>query len=801
MRKTKRTSGLVQLARLALCSCLIALQAGCIGQHEQQSLTAKRKLLRTARTSMVPVRVYFKRDIPNETDSPEEASVQDRFARQMIERKMSLDLGGVVLDDRGHVLVADPEMDPAIIDHIEVIGPDNRIRTARRLTIVRKMDGAILEVDDPTGLEPVSFTRSEQLDELLEKDHRASDSKPLPGLHLVTIHRTGHEWRVAVSGLSPSYLHDSKDAYPADFAGSTDAGESSQFGRSDTVGTTPGLIADKDGNILGVTMRGRVDLHQQSRMWRGQDLLDAVTEDLDFQRFMESHKSLQSQYADIYHQVKIYYRQPGEGEYGVVSEPERIVYGLALDETHILVPAEMSRREAKQIESIEVTLTDQGDTADPNASDSTGPADDSDDPRTSSAELVGVFRDFSAFLIEAEEADLNPRLDLDDFGQVREVEPFYTIRARRRFGQKDLKVWYARCLQEGKGYGDEFYLRPSSQVVSGSLLLDLDQRPAGFYLRQRLPAEEQHAMEGSGSDYLYGLGRSGFADSVQGIKRIFHLSEIAPVLKNPSGAIDPNIRTMTKAQARRRMWLGVEYVPVNSEVVKRVGLERLTKDGTVGFMVTSVYEGSPAEAVGIQPGDVLLRIRDLTREYPTELRTALGGAGRDGYGYGSFGGSPSGGAQIWKSRQNFLTEFLAAIGRDKPIEVTFCSRRPPDGWVEITDTVDVQMASLDYDSAERFRDRKIGLTVRDLTYEVRKALRMAPEDPGVVVSKIEEGLPAAVARISEGELLTRIDSRDIKSLDDFKNMIQAARDNGADTVKVEILRLGKTRVADLSLSD
>ena len=303
MRKTKRTSGLVQLARLALCSCLIALQAGCIGQHEQQSLTAKRKLLRTARTSMVPVRVYFKRDIPNETDSPEEASVQDRFARQMIERKMSLDLGGVVLDDRGHVLVADPEMDPAIIDHIEVIGPDNRIRTARRLTIVRKMDGAILEVDDPTGLEPVSFTRSEQLDELLEKDHRASDSKPLPGLHLVTIHRTGHEWRVAVSGLSPSYLHDSKDAYPADFAGSTDAGESSQFGRSDTVGTTPGLIADKDGNILGVTMRGRVDLHQQSRMWRGQDLLDAVTEDLDFQRFMESHKSLQSQYADIYHQV------------------------------------------------------------------------------------------------------------------------------------------------------------------------------------------------------------------------------------------------------------------------------------------------------------------------------------------------------------------------------------------------------------------------------------------------------------------------------------------------------------------
>ena len=32
-------------------------------------------------------------------------------------------------------------------------------------------------------------------------------------------------------------------------------------------------------------------------------------------------------------------------------------------------------------------------------------------------------------------------------------------------------------------------------------------------------------------------------------------------------------------------------------------------------------------------------------------------------------------------------------------------------------------------------------------------------------------------------------------------MIQDARDSGAEIVKVEILRLGKTRVADLSLSD
>ena len=65
----------------------------------------------------------------------------------------------------------------------------------------------------------------------------------------------------------------------------------------------------------------------------------------------------------------------------------------------------------------------------------------------------------------------------------------------------------------------------------------------------------------------------------------------------------------------------------------------------------------------------------------------------------------------------------------------------------------------------------------------------------------EEGTPAAVAKIEEGELITRINSAEVFSVDDFENKINSARQTKADTVKVEIVRLGKTRVADLSLSD
>ncbi len=282
--------------------------------------------------------------------------------------------------------------------------------------------------------------------------------------------------------------------------------------------------------------------------------------------------------------------------------------------------------------------------------------------------------------------------------------------------------------------------------------------------------------------------------------RIFGIDEIAPALRQPDDAFDPNIRPMTKAQAKRRMWLGIEYVGLNRKLAKRVDLEPLTKDGSVGFVVSAVYQGSPAADMGIRPGDVLLSIKDTSRKYPTdkyptELRSSLAAGSRGRYGFTATG------AKVWRSRQNFLTEFLAAIGQNRPIEVSFCSRRGADGWKLFTKTVKVQQAPLDYDSAKKYRDRPIGLTVRDLTYEVRQALKMSPDAPGVVVSKIEEGTPAAVAKISEGELITRINSVEVTSVDDFEDKITAARETELDTVKIEILRLGKTRVADLSLSE
>ncbi len=798
MKKTSRASKKTSVALLTFClllASLLPLVSGCLGLKPNKSTLASRRVLEGVRTSMVRVHIYFKRDIANEFGPGQQGvSFQERLARRMVERKMSLDLGGIVLDEQGHIIIADPETEIRFIDRIEVIAQDGRIRQASLLTILKKMDAAILEVSDSLGLKPIKFTRSDQLEQLISSGSPQDPlKKPLPLLQILSIYRAGREWHVRRGPLAGSFRYDSDDQRPEYFLGSASGGASAEFSGTGTMGTTPSVIADRDGNFIGLTMRGIVDLKQKHRIWRGQDILEAMSKDLNADEFRGSRQALKEEYSQIYHQVKIYYRQPAEDDYGSMALPERIVYGLAIDPTTLLIPLEISRREAKQIESIEVTLNGQDELSGASDSQPTE-ATLSEQAQTCSAELIGAYRDFAAFIVRVKDARFAKWVDLDRTGRISRVVPVQTVYARRRFGRKDINVWYARCLREIKGYDNAMQLESSLPIFPGSLLLDLDGRLAGFYLRQKLPAEEQRIMERMGTEY-YSLSQQGYAPSGSGLMRIFRIAEIAPALRNPAQALDSNIRAMTKAQAKRRMWLGVEYVPLDRELAKRVNLEPLTKDGSIGFRVSAVYQGSPAVQMGIQLGDVLLRIKDRAREYPTELRTSLAGGSRGGY------GRDRGGARVWRSRRNFLTEFLSAIGQGSTIEVSFCSPRRSNQWTLFSKTVEVQQAPLDYDSAKKYRDRTIGLTVRDLTYEVRQALKMSTDAPGVVVSKIEEGTPAAVAKINEGELITRVDSNEVTSVDDFKDRIAAARQSDRDSIKVEIVRLGKTRVADLSLSD
>ena len=66
MKKTEPGMAKSLLAKLMAYTASVALSgmmAGCAGLGESKSALAKRRVLQQVRSSMVPVRIYFKRDI------------------------------------------------------------------------------------------------------------------------------------------------------------------------------------------------------------------------------------------------------------------------------------------------------------------------------------------------------------------------------------------------------------------------------------------------------------------------------------------------------------------------------------------------------------------------------------------------------------------------------------------------------------------------------------------------------------------------------------------------------------------
>ena len=101
---------------------------------------------------------------------------------------------------------------------------------------------------------------------------------------------------------------------------------------------------------------------------------------------------------------------------------------------------------------------------------------------------------------------------------------------------------------------------------------------------------------------------------------------------------------------------------------------------------------------------------------------------------------------------------------------------------------------------KKYKNKDVGLTVKDVTYEVRVGLRLNKAKKAVVVSKIESGSPAQVAKIQPFELITAVDGRPVVSAEEFGNRVKAALKAKKKALRLTVDRLGQTRLADLELT-
>jgi len=188
---------------------------------------------------------------------------------------------------------------------------------------------------------------------------------------------------------------------------------------------------------------------------------------------------------------------------------------------------------------------------------------------------------------------------------------------------------------------------------------------------------------------------------------------------------------------RGRIGIGIQ--DLNATLAKSFGLER-----PQGALVSAVEPGGPAEKAGVKPGDVIL----------------------------SYNGKPI-------DNSNQLPPLVAATkpGTKATMELWRDGKKQSLN-VAIAELKEDQVAKAKQGGGDTDRGGKLGLAVRSLSPEERKALG-APQ--GVVVEQV--GGPAARAGIQPGDVITAVNGTPIKSPDDLRRQVEKAKGSVALLVR------------------
>ena len=108
----------------------------------------------------------------------------------------------------------------------------------------------------------------------------------------------------------------------------------------------------------------------------------------------------------------------------------------------------------------------------------------------------------------------------------------------------------------------------------------------------------------------------------------------------------------------------------------------------------------------------------------------------------------------------------------------------------------LEQAPVHYRTAKRIRNRTLGLVAADLTFEVRAYLKLGEDAPGVVITKMQDGSPAAVAGLRPFEVITSVNGENVLSARNFAEMIRGKKD-----LTFSVRRLDATRIVRMQIKN
>jgi serine protease Do len=218
-------------------------------------------------------------------------------------------------------------------------------------------------------------------------------------------------------------------------------------------------------------------------------------------------------------------------------------------------------------------------------------------------------------------------------------------------------------------------------------------------------------------------------------------------------AILPQLEKSGKVQ---RGMLGVRIGPVDQDIERAFKLPSME-----GAFVESVDSGKPAERAGVRPGDAIVQVDNVPVREPRDL-------------------------------------------------INYVSSRPPGQSVRLTvvrngqrQTLTATLAPLTVaenasDAPSAASDRpgrqeRLGISVTNLTPEIRQELNVPAGIAGVVVADVRDGSPAGDQGMSPGDVITETNGAKVSSTEDFRSVM--AKVGKGDYVRLYVRRFSPQEVS------
>ncbi len=504
------------------------------------------------------------------------------------------------------------------------------------------------------------------------------------------------------------------------------------------------LIVDADGEPVGITLTG--ELTPDNR-WKGDPLAGGwISRDELSDRQAELEERIA---AGLVH-VSLHFRSPqpapGQQHHQMVHRAmhfggslqtvqegatEHHAIGVVLDQNRVLVLAGLSHTLTARLERIRILLADGS---------------------RVSATFAGSLRDYQALVVTPEQP-LEGAL-VRDTNPIRSHRNRLLLGADVRFGPSD------RTVHIGPMRLTSFVEGPRNQIMP-----ELVNAPQSYFL---FADGQLVVMPIQRRDRLAGLPgqRSYRSSSVQYYPLVYWASRLGDLPE----ALDPGNRPLAPEEEQQVAWIGVELQPMDYDLALAHQVLHQTENGQFGAVVTHVYEGSPAHVQGIQVGDVFLRLHAENIPAPVQIRIPAHAAMRNTFQWEMLDRMPQQYLDQlpppWPDAQSPFNRMLTQLGENTDVRLDLIR----DGQRH-QESFTLQLGPPSFASAPRYQHSDIGLTVRDLTYEVRFFLLAGAEDPGVIVSRVEQGGRANVAGIRSFELITHVDGEPIHNVEAFEQLM------------------------------